>query len=489
MGSNAILIVDNEKEVVDLIKLGLDIEGYDCVEAYSGRQALEALKNNEVHLILLDIMMDDMDGFEALREIRTQRAYDNIPIIMLTAKPEDENVELSFADGADDYIAKPFTFDILLARISKALNQRKKNLAAETRISEIENIKNNLELMLDNAGFGLILFSNAEDILFADKFIKTNFFKDNGKDFSANSKELYNGSGLPKPKLLENPDKQKINYIHKIRNMANSDLVMYVEEYPVFSHNREKIGIVQVLVDITEYKKIEELFVHSEKLASVGQLAASLAHEINNPLTLLSGILQLFKTSKKLPEEFQPDILTMLEITERLKILIEKMLILSRKNDETEKVELLNIIEIIEEALRLVDYKFKTSRISIEKKYNLKERHTVQVAKWSIVHCLVNILINAIDASEKNGDKIIIEVKKENETVKLLITDFGEGLSKQTKDNLFKPFFTTKQIGKGTGLGLYIVKHILETCEGKIDIKNADKHKGAVVTITLPIKN
>ncbi|MBP7652015.1 response regulator [Candidatus Dependentiae bacterium] len=489
MNSSTILIVDNEKEVVDLVKLGLDIEGYKCIEAYSGRQALELLKKNEIDLILLDIMMDDMDGFETLREIRTDRKYDNIPILMLTAKPEDENVELTFAGGADDYIAKPFTFDILLARINKALARRKKNIDTATKISEIENIKNTFELILDNAGFGLILLSNHKDILFVNKFIKTVFIKNSDSNLNIKSNELFELCGIPAALLFNSPEKNKINYTHKIKNIHDADLTMYIEEYPVYSNKKEKIGVVQVLVDITEYKKIEELFLHSEKLASVGQLSASLAHEINNPLTLLSGILQMFKSSKKLPAEFQSDISTMLDITDRLKILIEKMLILSRKNDDTEKAEELSVIEIVEEAIRLVDYKFKTLRITIEKNYNLKERYVVQVAKWSMVHCLVNILINAIDASEKNGNKIIISIYKNGADVKISITDFGDGISDKVKENLFKPFFTTKQIGKGTGLGLYIVKHILETCSGSIDIQNAENHKGAVVTISLPIKN
>ncbi len=487
-----VLVVDNEKDVVDLVKLGLDIEGFKCLEAYSGRSALEVLKKNpNIDIILLDIMMEDMDGYETLKEIRNNKVYDNIPVIMLTAKPEDKNAEITFSVGADDYISKPFTFDVLLARINKSIRQRNKKIQYENKYSEIEKVKNTFELILDNAGFGLMLISDTGNILLINKYLRDllGVYKINTHD---NYKSFSEKNNLPESKLISkisNSEKiEKINYTHTLKIAGQNKLFYFIEEYPVFNRLNEIIGIVQIYVDITEYKKIEELMVHSEKLSSVGQLAASLAHEVNNPLTLLSGILQMFKASSELPEKYKDDIGLMFDITERLKNLIEKMLILSRKHDLNENIEELNASLLIDESIRLVDYKIKSMNMNIEKKCKPNEAYIIKVSKWSIIHCFVNILINAIDASELKSENIIIEIKKTKQNILITFRDFGKGITEDEQSNLFTPFFTTKQTGKGTGLGLYIVKHILSSYNAKIDIHNAvDKVGGVEVVLCFPV--
>ena len=488
MTNNAplILVVDNEKDVVDLVKLGLDIEGLKCVEAYSGRKALEILRsNNNIELVLLDIMMEDMDGYETLQEIRKEKKFDNIPIIMLTAKPEDKNLEITFSVGADDYISKPFTFEVLLARITKLLKQRRKKLQDENRFSEIEKVKNTFELILDNAGFGLMLVSKKKDILLINKYLK-NLTGISDSNFEAADYRAFNDKhNLPAIKSLQDSERkdlaiEKNNYTHSLVSPKNEKFFFYIEEYPVFSAAGEIIGIVQVYIDITEYKKMESLMIHSEKLTSVGQLAASLAHEINNPLTLLSGILQIFNASSDLPKKFQPDVQLMFDITERIKNLIEKMLVLSGKHDLAENVEKLNVCQLIDESLRLVDYKLKSSKITINKKYENNNNYFVSASKWSIIHCFVNLLINAIDASEQKHGIIDIDIFKENNFIIIQFRDYGKGILEKDISSLFTPFFTTKQAGKGTGLGLYIVKHILSTYNARVEIKNAEDNAGGV---------
>lgn len=115
-----ILVCDDEKEIVEAIDIYLSNEGYNIIKAYNGRQAIELMKENEVHLIIMDIMMPEMDGIKATSKIR--EAY-NVPVLMLSAKSEDTDKIIGLNMGADDYVTKPFNILELIARVKSQLRR------------------------------------------------------------------------------------------------------------------------------------------------------------------------------------------------------------------------------------------------------------------------------------------------------------------------------------------------------------------------------
>ena len=115
-----ILVCDDEKEIVDAIEIYLMQEGYNIIKAYDGEQAIEALKKNDIHLLIIDIMMPKLDGIHATLKIRE---YSSIPIIFLSAKSEDADKILGLNIGADDYITKPFNPLELIARVKSHLRR------------------------------------------------------------------------------------------------------------------------------------------------------------------------------------------------------------------------------------------------------------------------------------------------------------------------------------------------------------------------------
>ena len=126
-----ILVCDDDKEIVKAIEIYLSEEGYNVLKAENGKKALDILKNNQVHLAILDIMMPEMDGMEVLEKIREK---DSIPVIMLSAKSEDEDKINGLNLGADDYITKPFNSAELIARVNA-------NIRRYTSLGTIENSK------------------------------------------------------------------------------------------------------------------------------------------------------------------------------------------------------------------------------------------------------------------------------------------------------------------------------------------------------------
>ncbi len=115
-----VLVCDDEKDIVAALKIYLEAEGYRTLSAYNGREALELLEREEVHLVLMDIMMPEMDGITAMVRLREER---NLPVILLTAKGEDTDKVLGLNVGADDYVTKPFNPVELLARVKSQLRR------------------------------------------------------------------------------------------------------------------------------------------------------------------------------------------------------------------------------------------------------------------------------------------------------------------------------------------------------------------------------
>ena len=118
-----ILVCDDEKDIVSALKIYLMADGYQVFEAYNGREALEILKNEDIHLVLMDIMMPEMDGITAMLKIRE---VSNVPVILLTAKSEDTDKVLGLTVGADDYVTKPFSMSVLVSKISAMLKRTEK---------------------------------------------------------------------------------------------------------------------------------------------------------------------------------------------------------------------------------------------------------------------------------------------------------------------------------------------------------------------------
>ena len=140
-----ILVVDDDKEIVNAIEIYLSQEGYHIIKAYDGEEALEKLKENEIHLIILDIMMPNKDGIETLQEIRKDKT---IPVIMLSAKSEDYDKISGLNTGADDYVTKPFNPLELIARVNSGIRRYTK--LGNIKDEENQNIYSTGDLIIDD---------------------------------------------------------------------------------------------------------------------------------------------------------------------------------------------------------------------------------------------------------------------------------------------------------------------------------------------------
>jgi PAS domain S-box-containing protein len=253
---------------------------------------------------------------------------------------------------------------------------------------------------------------------------------------------------------------------------------------PLRNAKGEVIGFSGVGRDVTERRKIEEQLILTDRLASVGQLAAGIAHELNNPLTGVIGFSDLL-LERDLPADVKEDLETVNQEAKRAVNIVKGLLAFAREQ-RTEKT-LVNINTIIQGVLQIRSYEQRVSNIEVAARL-APALSQVMGNGVQLQQVFINIIVNAEQAMiEAHGrGKLTIVTEQVGEIVRASITDDGPGISPDNMKQLFTPFFTTREVGKGTGLGLSICHGIVTEHGGKL-YAESKLGKGATFVVELPI--
>ncbi len=288
----------------------------------------------------------------------------------------------------------------------------------------------------------------------------------------------------------------------EVEDYENSILTKSGEERIIAWHNTTLtddkgriIGTLSSGKDITLRKQTEEELIRSEKLVSLGQLAASVAHEVNNPLAGIMIYIKLFlkkyKEKKLQTEKTEEQLLKMEKELDRTTRIIRNLLDFARQSEPN--IRPVNMNKVLEAALLLVGHQINLENIKLEKK---SDAHLPLILADfdKIQQVLINIIMNAIQAMPDGGNlTIATSVAKgirigesPKDAVKIDIRDTGAGITKENMNKLFTPFFTTKEKGKGVGLGLSVVHGIIEQHNGKIMV-DSEPNVGTTFSIYLEV--
>jgi two-component system NtrC family sensor kinase len=253
---------------------------------------------------------------------------------------------------------------------------------------------------------------------------------------------------------------------------------------PNFDSEGNFRGYVGINKNITERKQMEEQLMLTDRLASIGELASGIAHELNNPLTSVIGFSQLL-LEEDIPPNLKEDLGTIYSEAQRASAIVKNLLTFARKHTPLRQMSQVN--NILEDVLKLRAYEHKVNNIELEKHFsaNIPE---VMADYFQMQQVFLNIIVNAESAMlEANGrGKLVITTSRHNNTVNVAIADNGPGIAKKDLRRVFDPFFTTKEVGKGTGLGLSICHGIVAEHGGKIYAESVVK-KGATFVVELPV--
>ncbi|MGE5401874.1 MAG: ATP-binding protein [Ignavibacteriales bacterium] len=247
------------------------------------------------------------------------------------------------------------------------------------------------------------------------------------------------------------------------------------------SKDGEYIGRSVIIKDYTEVKKLQQQIDQSEKLAVIGQLAAGVAHEIGNPLTSISAIVQILQR-RSTDSLFSEQLATIKLNIDRISKIVRELVDFSRPPSH-ERL-LIQITDVIRTALGIVKYDKRVKKVQFITHLDTS-LPVISIVPDQILQVLINILFNALDAINGEGN-IEVFSSHDKEHVYIEIRDNGCGMDKDTVSKIFDPFFTTKEVGKGTGLGLSVSYGIMRKFKGDILVESQPK-KGSSFTLKLPI--
>ena len=382
MDKQTILIVDDEASNVEFVSELFEDTSYNIRVAFDGKKALEAVEKFHISLIILDIQMPGIDGYEVAKRLRAKG--DDTPIIFLTAVSEPWAIEKAFESGGDDYVSKPFNVVELKARVGNHL--------------------------------------------------KTCTLKHNMKELI---------------------------------------------------HQQEAIIENEIRKNSIKEKKLAQ----QGRFAAMGEMISMIAHQWRQPLNAVSAA----NISLKMRHE-----MGMLEdsfFTEQIDFIQGQIQGMSQTiNDfmnffkSHDKKELFAISRSIDTVSHMMQAQLKSR--GIELKVDIDDDLKIEAVKNNLDHVLLNLVANARDAYENSSEQnkqIRIDAHKEKDSITLQVEDDAGGIKDELLEKIFDPYFTTKEDGKGTGIGLNMTKNIIQKhFGGEIEVTNTKT--GALFCIKIPLK-
>ncbi|MBF0528464.1 MAG: response regulator [Deltaproteobacteria bacterium] len=510
-GRNDILVVDDNPANLQLLMRSLTDHGYHVRPASSGFLALRSVAAKAPDLILLDVKMPEMDGFEVCRRLKADQASRDIPVLFISALNESVDKINGFAAGGLDYITKPFEEEELLARVETHLQLHELTEHLEQKVRErTEKLADaNFKLQQEISERNLLEDELREALLYSRNLLESSLdplvtISPDGKitDANAASEKV---TGVPRAKLIgtdfsdyfTDPDKAGEGYRQALD-------IGFVTDYPLsIKHLNGQItdviynaslyrnkdgsvaGVFASARDITQLKqaeeekeRLQERLYQAQKLESIGILAGGIAHEFNNLLQAILGYNSLILLDKAENDKDCPNLRAIQMTAQRAALLVRQLLLFSRRVEVQRRP--LDLNQEVEQARRMLERIIpKTIDIDVHPGSRL---WAVKADPIQIQQVLLNLGNNAADAMPAGG-KLIIETANltldegyahehlgaaPGNYVLLTVSDTGLGIDRKTIQHIFEPFFTTKEIGRGTGLGLAAVYGIVKSHGGFI---------------------
>lgn len=500
-----ILIVDDTAANLQVLTSIVTTEGYNILLAQSGEEALRVANEYHPDIILLDVMMSKMDGFDVCRQLKANPATQAIPVIFVTARTDVEAVEKGFDVGGDDYVSKPFNDRVLLARLKNHVEryQRERELGVN---------RERLNTALDAAQIGSFTIRLPEKVWVPDVQMKRLF----GIESDAPEFELDKWYEHVVPDDVGNTikrintcivEKTFCKFEFRIQNDVG-DIKWFRCSMQVTEKNEkdEPTLIVGVNVDITKehsmldtIRQQEETLAQSRKLKAMGQLTGGIAHDFNNMLATILGFAELLSEELSEDEELSYYCKNITDTCERAATLTNQLLTFSRKQSKLTSAIDLHIL--IQSSMELLQHSIGKN-IKIKKSLEAKE-HYIMGEFAQLQNILLNMGFNARDAMPNGGElqlttenvavyendlhHLPVDIQPGNYIV-LHVADTGTGMEKSVLDKIFEPFFTTKDAGKGTGLGLSTAYGTINAHNGSI-YADSEIGKGTVFHMYFPVSD
>ncbi len=542
-----IFVIDDEKSVCDFLSTLFKGSGYICYTFSGGKKALEKAREILPDIIFVDFFMTPMNGIEICKKLKNDPLTFSIPVIIFTGLL-DYNIKIKCLEaGASDFMTKPLnpveinikTRNFL--QLNEYIATKTRNTLLRETIIKIEQAKKEWEQTVDSINDIIILINRGDIILRANKKLsditnlhfndllgrkwqdvlrengfthtiheagEINFYHPTGRHFNYNIYSRTSGGAALQTSVIILQD---ITELIQLTKELESSMSMLEQR----NHQLQKA--------YSDLKAAQSQILQQEKMASIGQLAAGVAHEINNPTGfVMSNLNTLSKYIGRIKEfvSFQTEMLLSLSkdfnnssgylnrLNEKRKatkydyVVSDIDNLISESIEGTERIK--KIVQDLKSFSRVDEAEYKQADINagIESTMNIiwneikykakiiKEYGDIPRTKCNpgqLNQVFMNILINAAQAIEKQGE-IYIKTWHEDGSIYMSVSDTGCGIEEDKINKIFEPFFTTKEVGQGTGLGLSIAYDIIRKHNGDIWV-DSKPGAGTTFTIKIPVIN
>lgn len=478
MNRASILIVDDDPIGRSSYAALLAREEYEIATASDGPSAIRLAQELRPDVILLDVMMPGMDGFEVTRRLRATAELAEVPILILTALDDPRSRLTALVAGADDFVSKPVDRIEFRARL--------RSITRLNRYRRLTEQRERYQRLFDRSPCGLMALT-------ADGRVhETN---------PAAARLLERWLGPPPHHLRALLPDAALGRFAQLMAAASDPTTSARDEFAV-RLNRVPIwfelsvsrlsadadSYLAALTDRSAERKLEEELHQSQKLESIGQLAGGIAHDFNNLLTVINGFTSLALESPALDDASRDGLEQVFRAGEQAAVLTRQLLAFGRRAIVTPvHLNLVALVREVEKLLRRLIGEHITMRVTAR---------PISGVVWAdpsqIEQILLNLAANARDAMP-DGGTFAIDVSEVAEAapgpapgwLRLTASDTGCGMPPDVRERIFEPFFTTKPLGKGTGLGLATVYGIVQQCAGRIRVDSA-VGQGTTFTVDLP---
>ncbi len=459
-GGMRILVVDDNADMRRHI-VGLLSKHWAVDTANDGKAALALLETMTPDLIVSDVMMPRMNGFELLHSLRTTPATSRVPVLLLSARAGDEAVVEALEAGADDYLLKPFSGRELLSRVRGHLS------ATRLRTTALRASEARLRHLAESGIIGITV-SDAEHRIFEanDAFLQM---------VGCTREELLAGDvvwevgGPAARRDLHGARAFEGEYLRK----DGKRIPALVAIAPL--ENGENISVA---LDLTERRRLEDQFRQAQKMEAVGRLAGGIAHDFNNVLSVILSYSELVGMALQPEDPIASDIEEIRRAAVRATDLTKQLLAFSRQQVLAPKIlSLRRVVGAMEQMLRrMLGADIALTFLPDTALWN------IEADPGQLEQIVMNLAVNARDAMP-DGGKLTIQLANvtleedyaavhhdvtPGAYVLLAVSDTGIGIDDATQARIFEPFFTTKEKGRGTGLGLAMVFGIVKQSGGHI---------------------
>ena len=466
-----ILIVDDREQNRYISSRILRSAGYLVQDATDGHQALEKVLLGPA-LVMLDVRLPDILGYEVCRRIKENPQTRNIPVLLVSAAfTSTESRVQALEAGADAYLVQPLEPTVLIATVRALL--RLHDAEAGSRV-----LAKQWQSTFDALSEGIAVLDSNWRIARCNRSL-AHLLGKSYREIEQQAVETFLESAF---QIIFRPSDSPFLAVDV--QLGRRWLAVRIDPIP----DQDTVsGGILIVTDITDRKSAEEALRATEKMAAMGRLANSIAHEINNPLEAVTNLLYLLATGTHDPETTEYIEMANLEL-ERMSRITRQTLAFNRESSEAMDVRL---SELMDGVVTLYSRQFNERGIRVVRSY--ESDVLVPGFPAELRQVFSNILRNAIEAIPSGGNVVVrlrfsVDWKDlSRKGARISIIDSGMGMAAEVKRNIFEPFYTTKEL-KGSGLGLWLTMGIISKHQGRISVRSTTRPEraGTCFSIFLP---